>query len=101
MNYPIPPNSSDGDGLCKSVDENALVDALKIVVISARANGQTLEDVKAEILADDQLLDVSQRTLLSDVVAKAWEEIPSEKPELATVTPISSETRRKAPLLAG
>jgi hypothetical protein len=95
MNYPISlnfPDSRSGletrSGLLpalnpplnppaeQSVNEAALIDALAIVVRFARANGQTLADLKLEVLADDVLLEPSQRRILSEVVAKAWEQFP-------------------------
>jgi hypothetical protein len=100
MNYPIPPPSV-APGPASFVDDNALVEALQVVVRSARAQGQTLGEVMAEVLADDQFLSPSQRQLLSEVVAKAWEQIPEERAELATVTPISAESRRGTDRLAG
>ncbi len=97
MNYPIPPPIA-AIGHVSAVDDNALVEALQIVIRSARAQGQTLADVTAEVLADDPLLSASQRQLLSEVVAMAWEQIPIE---LATVTPIAAESRRSPARLAG
>jgi hypothetical protein len=107
MNYPIPPpraaitdDPRSVIGLMPSmeaspaVDENTLVEALQVVILSARAQGQTLADVTAEVLADDHLLSANQRQLLSEVVAKAWEQMPEGRAELATVTPISAESRR-------
>jgi hypothetical protein len=93
MNYPIPPPRA-ATGPVSFVDDNALVEALQVVVRSARAQGQTLDDVMAEVLADDPLLSANQRQILSEIVAKAWEQIPEERAELATVTPISTESRR-------
>jgi hypothetical protein len=84
-----------------AVDENTLVEALQVVILSARAQGQTLTEVTAEVLADDQLLSANQRQLLSEVVAKAWEQIPEERAELATITPITVESRRNPQRLAG
>ncbi len=122
MNYPIPPPGAaitddprSAIGLMPAmeaspaVDENTLVEALQVVILSARAQGQTLAHVTAEVLADDHLLSANQRQLLSEVVAKAWEKIPEERAELATVTPMSAgrsktttvESRRHPQRLAG
>jgi hypothetical protein len=95
MNYPIPPPMA-APGPMSAVDDNALVEALQIVIRSARSQGQTLSEVMAEVLADDPLLSASQRQILSEVVAKAWEQIPEERTELAIVTPISAESRRSS-----
>jgi hypothetical protein len=78
-----------------------LIEALQVVVIAARANDQTLADVMTEVLADDPHLTVTQRQLLSEIVAKAWEAIPEERAELATVTSIAVESRRSPTRLAG
>ncbi len=122
MNYPIPPPGAAMTDDPRSViglmpameaspavDENTLVEALQVVILSARAQGQTLADVTAEVLADDHLLSATQRQLLSEVVAKAWEHIPAERAELATVTPMIAgrakttavESRRHPQRLAG
>jgi hypothetical protein len=110
MNYPLPPQSAAGIGQSASVDETALVTALEVVIASARANGQSLEELTAEVLADDMWLDASQRQLLSEIVAQAWAEIPllqsvsamQELPlELATVTAIDPDARRGPSRLAG
>jgi hypothetical protein len=109
MNYPIPPptaaampyDRSAVSGPQPSVNDDILVDALQVVVIAARANGQTLADVMTEVLADDPHLTVSQRQLLSEIVAKAWEAMPEERAELATVTSIAVESRRSPTRLAG
>ncbi len=84
MNYPKPPtrssaslispkHSSSTDG---SINENVLLSALTVVVLSAREKGQTLGELQAEVLADDMLLDLTQRRFLSEIVAKAWERMP-------------------------
>ncbi|MFM2432259.1 MAG: hypothetical protein RLZZ511_3473 [Cyanobacteriota bacterium] len=110
MNYPLPPQSAVGIGQSASVDETALVTALEVVIASARANGQSLEELVAEVLADDEWLDASQRRLLSEVVGQAWVAIPVMQPvilapemsvELATITPIDAESWRGPSLLAG
>jgi hypothetical protein len=35
-----------------------------------------LDELKAEVLADDNLLDFAQRLWLSDIVAQAWDNLP-------------------------
>jgi hypothetical protein len=60
-----------------SISEDVLLSALTIVVLSAREKGQTLSELQAEVLADDMLLDITQRRFLSDIVAKAWERMPA------------------------
>jgi len=46
------------------------------VVQIARSQSQSLDELKAEVLADDNLLDLPQRLWLSDIVAQAWETLP-------------------------
>jgi hypothetical protein len=58
----------------KNTSDIDLINALAIVVRSARAQGQSLADLQSEILADDVLLEPSQRRVLSEVVAQAWEQ---------------------------
>ena len=77
MNYPIPAHTSEG-GLRrqKSVDEELVAAAIVGVIDVARSHGQSLEELTAEVLADDALLDAKQRRWLSDVIAAAWEHLP-------------------------
>jgi hypothetical protein len=77
MNYPIPANSQEVVALRqKSVNEELIASAIVGVIQVARSSGQSLDDLMAEILADDALLDAQQRRWLSEVVAVAWEELP-------------------------
>jgi hypothetical protein len=50
--------------------------AIAGVVQIARSKGQTLDDLTAEVLADDRLLDRDSRRWLSDIVAQAWQSLP-------------------------
>jgi hypothetical protein len=85
MNYPKPPPRSSvtlvppktPSPMDASISENVLLSALTVVVLSAREKGQTLAELQAEVLADDMLLDITQRRFLSDIVAKAWERMPA------------------------
>ncbi len=77
MNYPTPVNSSPVDNLShNAVDEELIAAAIAGVVQSARSSGQSLDELMAEILADDALLDSQQRRWLGEVVAVAWAELP-------------------------
>jgi hypothetical protein len=58
------------DGLIDSI-----ADAVTVAIAAARAKGQSLEDLMAEVLADDNLLDGESRRWLSDVVARTWEQL--------------------------
>jgi hypothetical protein len=73
MNYPIPVNHQEIVALRnKPVDEDLIAAAIAGVITIARSEGQTLDDITAQVLADDHLLDQSQRRWLSDIVAEAW-----------------------------
>jgi hypothetical protein len=76
MNYPIPANPQEVVALRqKSVNEELIASAIAGVIQVARSSGQSLDDLMAEILADDALLDTQQRRWLGEVVAVAWEEL--------------------------
>jgi hypothetical protein len=85
MNYPKPPgrdratlvSSKASASVEGSIEEGVLLSALAVVVLSAREKGQSLSDLQAEVLADDQLLDITQRRFLKDIVTKAWEKMPA------------------------
>ena len=77
MNYPIPASPQEVAALRqKPVDEELVVAAIVGVIHIARSEGQSLEDLKAQVLNDDCLLDLSTRRWLSDLVTQAWESIP-------------------------
>ncbi len=77
MNYPIPASPPEVVALGqKSVNEALIAAAIAGVVQTARLTGQSLDDLMAEIMADDALLDTQQRQWLSQVVAVAWQELP-------------------------
>lgn len=76
MNYPIPANPQEVVALRqKSVDMDLVAAAIAGVVQVARSQGQSLDDLMLEVLADDALLDLSQRRRLSEIVAVAWEKL--------------------------
>lgn len=77
MNYPISPRTSESiPPKPDSGTETLILDAIAAVIQSARSQGQSLEEVKAEVLADDTILDAQQRRWLSDIVAQAWKSLP-------------------------
>lgn len=77
MNYPIPVSPQEVVALRqKTVDEELIVSAIAGVVLVARSQGQSLEELTAEVLADDALLEPHQRRRLSEIVAVAWERLP-------------------------
>ena len=57
----------------KSVTEEIVAIAIAGVVQLARQQGRSLEDLQAEILKDDLILDIVQRRWLRDLIIKAWE----------------------------
>lgn len=58
------------------IDTEIVAVAIAGVIQIARSQGQTLEDLMAELMREDALLDVQQRTWLSEVVASAWDSWP-------------------------
>jgi hypothetical protein len=50
--------------------------AIAGIVRLARLRGQSLDDLTAEVLEEDPLLDVVQRNWLSKMVAQAWRSLP-------------------------
>lgn len=77
MNYPIPANPQEVVALRqKSVNEELIAAAIAGVIQVARSKGQSLDELMAEVLADDALLDIQQRRWLSEIVAVAWKELP-------------------------
>lgn len=74
MNYPIPDSPQEIVALRQEpIDEELVAAAIAGVIKIVRAQGQSLEDLTAQVLADDSLLDLQQRRWLSQVVAQAWE----------------------------
>jgi hypothetical protein len=74
MNYPIPDSSQEIFALKQQpVDEELVASAIAGVIKIVRSQGQSLEDLTAQLLADDPLLDQQQRRWLSKVVTQAWE----------------------------
>jgi len=78
MNYPIPRNPEELTHLTqRPVDAELIAAAIAGFVGMARSEGRSLDDVLNEVLTDHQLLDPELRTTLSDIVARAWETLPS------------------------
>lgn len=76
MNYPIPATVEEIEALKENpVDEELIAAAIAGVVQMARAQGQTLDDLTAQVLADDHCLEPAQRRWLSAIVAQAWQSI--------------------------
>jgi hypothetical protein len=74
MNYPIPDSPQEIFALKQQpVDEELVASAIAGVIKIVRSQGQSLDDLTAQLLADDPLLDQQQRRWLSKVVTQAWE----------------------------
>ena len=77
MDYPIPTSSQEIVALRQQpVDEELVAAAIAGVIRIARSKGQSLEDLKAEVLADDSILERDIRLWLSNLVAHAWNSLP-------------------------
>ncbi|MDY6784863.1 MAG: hypothetical protein SW833_20360 [Cyanobacteriota bacterium] len=77
MNYPIPTSPEELIALGqKPVNEELIATAIAGAVQIARSQGQSLEDLRAEILTDSGVLDREQRRWLSSLVAQAWTSLP-------------------------
>ncbi|MGV0107701.1 CopG family transcriptional regulator [Nostoc sp. DSM 114160] len=74
MNYPIPDSPQEIIDLRQQpIDEELVASAIAGVIKIVRAQGQSLEELTAQLLADDPLLDRQQRRWLSQLVAQCWE----------------------------
>ncbi|BAY46488.1 hypothetical protein NIES4073_55090 [Kalymmatonema gypsitolerans NIES-4073] len=74
MNYPIPDSPQEIVALRQEpIDEELVAAAIAGVIKIVRSQGQSLEELTAQLLADDSLLDLQQRRWLSQLVAQAWE----------------------------
>jgi hypothetical protein len=74
MNYPIPDSPQEIFALRQQpIDEELVASAIAGVIKIVRAQGQSLEELTAQLLADDPLLNQQQRRWLSQLVAQSWE----------------------------
>ncbi|NES90917.1 MULTISPECIES: hypothetical protein [Okeania] len=74
MNYPVPTNDGEVIALRQQpVNDELVAVAMAGIVNVARSQGKSIEELKAEILADDNLLNMAQRQLLSQVLNEAWQ----------------------------
>lgn len=77
MQYSIPASSQEIAALREQpVDEELIAAAIAGVIRIARSKGQSLEELTAEVLTDDRVLDQTARRWLSRIVAQAWNNIP-------------------------
>ncbi|MBD2315117.1 hypothetical protein H6G20_25960 [Desertifilum sp. FACHB-1129] len=76
MNYPIPKSPQEIAALQdQTVDEELVAAAIAGVIQVSRSQGRSLEELKAEVLEDDGLLDIDQRCWLSSILAQAWDSL--------------------------
>ncbi|MBO1348231.1 MAG: hypothetical protein EBE86_012955 [Hormoscilla sp. GUM202] len=74
MNYEIPTNAGEIVALKeKQVDEELVATAIAGVIQVFRSQGRSLEQLIAEVLADDGLLELPSRCWLSSLVTQAWD----------------------------
>ncbi len=74
MHYPIPVSPEEILALrTQPVDEEMIAVAITGVINLARSQGKSLDELMAEVLQDDPLLDGVQRRWLSDLVRQAWQ----------------------------
>lgn len=79
MNYSIPATREEIAALKENpVDEELIAAAIAGVVQIARAEGQSLDELTAQVLAEDDWLEPDQRRWLSTIVAQAWQSLSSE-----------------------
>ena len=77
MNYPIPDSPQEISALRKQpVDEELVAAVIAGVIRVVSAQGQSLDQLTTQVLADDKMLDRQQRRWLSQLVAQAWENFP-------------------------
>jgi hypothetical protein len=74
MNYQIPATPQDLVALRNfQPDEELVAAAIAGVIQMSRSDGKSLDDLVAELLVDDSLLDIHQRQWLSQIVSQAWQ----------------------------
>ena len=90
MDYPIPASNEEILALRNSsVNEEIIAKAIAGVVQMARLEGKSLEQLTADVLQDDFILDSKHRKWLSELVARAWNMLPFAKDEAAIQKPES------------
>lgn len=80
MDYPIPTSIEEILSLKKSsVNAEIIVKAIAGVIQIARQQGQSLDELTADVLQDDRVLDLDGRKWLSELIAQIWLLLPSGK----------------------
>jgi hypothetical protein len=62
--------------ITRNTSEEEVAEAIADVVEKARHQGQSLEELLLEVLAEDAILDEVQRRWLSKIVTQAWKSLP-------------------------
>ena len=76
MNYPIPNTPEEIAALRqRPVDEEMIAAVIAGIIRMAHAQGQSLDDLTEEILAEDPILDQVQRRWLSQLLTNAWQNL--------------------------
>jgi hypothetical protein len=70
----VNPNVLSGSYDSSPVTEELIAAVIAGVVNSARAQGQSLDELTVLVLAEDQDLDRMTRRWLSEIVAEAWQD---------------------------
>ncbi|MEM9540632.1 MAG: hypothetical protein AAGA60_14155 [Cyanobacteria bacterium P01_E01_bin.42] len=77
MNDSIPESPEEILALQKRpINEELIAKAIAGVVKIARSQGQSLDELTKEVLCDRGVLDRVQRRWLSELVVRAWQNIP-------------------------
>ncbi|MBI1240312.1 hypothetical protein [Umezakia ovalisporum] len=75
MNYPIPDSPQKIFALRQQpIDEELVASAIVGVIKLVRSQGQSLDELTAQLLADDPMLNHQQRRWLSQLVTQSWEQ---------------------------
>ncbi|MGL4879826.1 MAG: hypothetical protein ACRC8K_02020 [Waterburya sp.] len=78
MDYPIPTSIEEVSKLKNtSVNAEVIVTAIAGVIQIARQRGQSLEELTADVLQDDCVLDLDRRKWLSELITQVWLLLPS------------------------
>ncbi|MDB9314529.1 hypothetical protein PN462_15560 [Spirulina sp. CS-785/01] len=74
MRYSIPTTTQEIIALGQyPLSEELIATAIAGVVQIARSQGQSLDELTAEVLSDCNILDTTQRRWLSELVTDAWQ----------------------------
>ncbi len=75
MNYPIPDSPQEIFALRQQpIDAELVASAIAGVIKLVSSQGQSLEELTAQLLADDPMLNQQQRRWLSQLVTQSWEQ---------------------------